>query len=517
MKIGTRFAVFSIVGVLFVGVGTLIAWKYSDEKFAQKQDELVEMQAVAMGVGAARQVVATRSTYTRQIVAALKPHGVKFSQHPGEGEAPLPAVFVTGIAEKLKSTVGDEGTTFVLRSGWNLNREQGITTDFEQKGWESLLTQEKDLQSVEPGNRAAKYKPFSFRSVENGVPVMKIMTADLASAPACVSCHNKLEASPEILAQRGAASPKVFELGDVMGAVVTTVPLARAEAIGQQLSETRAATNRNLILAIVGGFIFAIVLGLIGGRSLSTRLGAVTSRLREISEGEADLTQRLDINSKDEMGELAQYFNKFVERIQNIVSRVHSDTTRLVSVSSDLTSASEELTTNTNETTRKTEQMAEAARNMHERVQALNESPDEVSTSLDGLANAANEVTTSIHEIAKNTSNVAQTASETLQKADASKQRLETLRASSEEIQTVIEMIQDIADQTTCWPSTRRSKPPEPAKLEKVSAWLQPRSRNWPNRPPTRRTRSGTRSMEFRNPPETRSRESRKSTMEYKA
>jgi methyl-accepting chemotaxis protein len=44
--------------------------------------------------------------------------------------------------------------------------------------------------------------------------------------------------------------------------------------------------------------------------------------LKNIAEGDGDLTQRLDDNHRNEMGELAREFNRFIYNVQNIVKNV---------------------------------------------------------------------------------------------------------------------------------------------------------------------------------------------------
>ena len=65
-------------------------------------------------MGTAEMIAATRSVYTSDLVGQLKPHGVAFKQIPDQGEAPLPAVFVSGIAKKLQQNAGEQGS--VLRT-----------------------------------------------------------------------------------------------------------------------------------------------------------------------------------------------------------------------------------------------------------------------------------------------------------------------------------------------------------------------------------------------------------------
>jgi methyl-accepting chemotaxis protein len=43
---------------------------------------------------------------------------------------------------------------------------------------------------------------------------------------------------------------------------------------------------------------------------------------RDIAEGEGDLTKRITIESKDEIADLAQWFNIFLEKLQGIISTI---------------------------------------------------------------------------------------------------------------------------------------------------------------------------------------------------
>ena len=54
--------------------------------------------------------------------------------------------------------------------------------------------------------------------------------------------------------------------------------------------------------------------------------------LKDIAQGEGDLTMRLVVNSNDEVGELAKWFNIFIEKLQKIIGNI-SDNTKQVNVS----------------------------------------------------------------------------------------------------------------------------------------------------------------------------------------
>lgn len=77
-----------------------------------------------------------------------------------------------------------------------------------------------------------------------------------------------------------------------------------------------------------------VVVGLLVVALMAMRLvrpiRAVAERLQDISSGEGDLTQRLQVNSADEIGQLAQGFNLFMDKLQPIIRRVVDNTGQVV-------------------------------------------------------------------------------------------------------------------------------------------------------------------------------------------
>ena len=64
----------------------------------------------------------------------------------------------------------------------------------------------------------------------------------------------------------------------------------------------------------------------------------VADTLKEIAEGEGDLTRTISVNSKDEAGDLAMYFNKTLEKIKNLVKNVKKEAVILSEIGNDLAS-----------------------------------------------------------------------------------------------------------------------------------------------------------------------------------
>ncbi|MDR0320812.1 MAG: methyl-accepting chemotaxis protein [Treponema sp.] len=77
----------------------------------------------------------------------------------------------------------------------------------------------------------------------------------------------------------------------------------------------------------------------------------VTQTLKDISEGEGDLTRVINVKSKDEVGSLAQYFNKTLEKIKGLVIIIKNEAKNLSSIGSDLASNMNETAAAVNEIT----------------------------------------------------------------------------------------------------------------------------------------------------------------------
>jgi methyl-accepting chemotaxis protein len=157
--------------------------------------------------------------------------------------------------------------------------------------------------------------------------------------------------------------------------------------IGVVLDESivMAEANRLTWLAVIGTVIGVaislVVLGLLMGRLLQP-LTLLSTSLREINSGEGDLTRRLAISSNDEIGELSQEFNRFLQTLQSLIGDVMG--------SAHQVRESTALTSNESE---------QAARRLQEQLQEL-----------DQLATAMQEMASTAEEVARNAQNAAQAA-----------------------------------------------------------------------------------------------------------
>lgn len=124
-------------------------------------------------------------------------------------------------------------------------------------------------------------------------------------------------------------APIINSQGQVVGLVAADIA-----------ADSVLATQRKLLMSTltIGAISVAIAaaVGIWISSWISTPLITTVDMLKDIAEGEGDLTKRMEVNSQDELGDLAHWFNIFVEKIHNIVGRI-------ASAASDVSSTSEEL------------------------------------------------------------------------------------------------------------------------------------------------------------------------------
>ena len=96
-----------------------------------------------------------------------------------------------------------------------------------------------------------------------------------------------------------------------------------------------------ILIIIAAGFsVFSVGLSLFLSNRIAQPITLLNRRMKDISEGEGDLTAQLKINTKDELGELADNFNQFVGKIRDVISEVKNVISQLIASSTVMTKTS---------------------------------------------------------------------------------------------------------------------------------------------------------------------------------
>ncbi|WP_275096298.1 methyl-accepting chemotaxis protein [Sedimenticola hydrogenitrophicus] len=221
-------------------------------------------------------------------------------------------------------------------------------------------------------------------------------------------------------------------------AVIAKMNTEEAFRSVEELKSTIAgvAVGLSIVVFVVGALIGWLFTGLIV-RPIQQTVDAV----RDIAEGEGDLTRRLDARSKDELGELAGWFNRFLDKMQGVVGELNGVTQNLSVSAEQLSRVSEETRLGISNQQGQTEQAATATNQMAATVQ-------EVAKNAESAANSAmqarNEATQGKGTVDESIATIHDLSASVEQAAGV----IGRLEQDSIEIGGVLDVIRNIAEQT---------------------------------------------------------------------
>jgi len=98
-----------------------------------------------------------------------------------------------------------------------------------------------------------------------------------------------------------------------------------------------------LVLALVSLLVGGIGTLWVVRRTISRPSERMIALAKDLAEGEGDLTKRLDVQSRDEIGEMAYWFNTFLDKIHKLIGQVKETAGQVASASQQLSSAASQL------------------------------------------------------------------------------------------------------------------------------------------------------------------------------
>ena len=220
------------------------------------------------------------------------------------------------------------------------------------------------------------------------------------------------------------------------------------EGVGR-IDRNSAALIRTVVVLGIASDILLVMIGFIISKRIATPIKKLTKILKNISEGEGDLTRRIEISSSDEIGDMAGYFNLTFEKIRKLVASVSAHGERLGGVG-------EELATNMAETAAAVNEISENIRsikNQTERqtssVSETSSAMEQVSGGIDNLNRLIKEQSCNIRESEESIQGLISGIATVFSTLEKNSDNIETLAKTSQEGRTVLDKItaaiQDVA------------------------------------------------------------------------
>lgn len=202
------------------------------------------------------------------------------------------------------------------------------------------------------------------------------------------------------------------------------------------------ASARNLMITTTAiGILACCGLALFIVNKVVKGLAIVVERIKDVAQGEGDLTKRIEVQNDDELGELSKWFNTFMDKLQEIISQVAQSTEHIASATEEISSSATQSSQAAETQKDQTNQVSTAMQEMSSTVLQVSEN-----------SNKAAESARQAGEIAKNGGTiVSQTVSVIQGLATSTRDtatKIQELGKSSDQIGQIIGVIDDIADQT---------------------------------------------------------------------
>lgn len=208
-----------------------------------------------------------------------------------------------------------------------------------------------------------------------------------------------------------------------------------------EFSEETSKMQLYMLIFVAFIIILTGALSYVVPKVLVSSVNDLTRRIKEISEGDGDLTQRINSKRTDELGKLASACDDFVAKLQTLISEISSSSTSLESNAVQLTNTHENAQRVSNEQTRSIEQIAAAVNEFSVSIREVAERTLSTANETDHTA----ELTTQGMKIIDNSVDEINQLANSIKKAN---QVIEQLASESNNIATVLEVIRNIAEQT---------------------------------------------------------------------
>ena len=205
-------------------------------------------------------------------------------------------------------------------------------------------------------------------------------------------------------------------------------------------SNIRKATYEALIIGLIGILLQAGLAGWII-RQVLRPISSMVMLLKDVAEGDGDLTKRLDDSKDDEISVASRWFNQFIESVRQIIGQVSLTSTQLASAANQLHATAEQIATGAEEVASQTVTVATASEEMTATSGDIAQNCHHAADSAMLASSAAESGAVVVQNTVQGMHNIATRVQDTAR-------TVEKLGASSEEIGAIIGTIEDIADQT---------------------------------------------------------------------
>ncbi len=220
------------------------------------------------------------------------------------------------------------------------------------------------------------------------------------------------------------------------------------EGSSQQVEKVNGISRTIITAAIFVAIAMGLLFAWLTTHSITGPIRDVTAGLRDVAEGEGDLTKRLNIGYKNEVGELASWFNVFIDKMDLMIKEIADNSGKLGDSADQLMTISTTMAEGAVNVSSRSTTVAEGANRMSSSMTVVAQASSEASENINLVAAAAEEMTASVSQIAGSSENARTITELAVSKAASASKRVNHLGNAATAISKVTEVITEISAQT---------------------------------------------------------------------
>jgi methyl-accepting chemotaxis protein len=214
-----------------------------------------------------------------------------------------------------------------------------------------------------------------------------------------------------------------------------------------------AMTNQKLTLRqsqLIGltSMILFVILAFFIIQNIIKGIHKATEVALDLAEGEGDLTRRMNIASKDEIGLLSRSIDKLLSTLGGMIGQIKHSGEMLNLSGLELAALSEQMSNSTSNIKTRADGVATAAENMSENMNSVAAAVEEAAINITTVADSTGAIANAGKTISDNTKNARAMTSEAVSRTQSSYELINALADAAKAIGHVTETITEISEQT---------------------------------------------------------------------
>ncbi len=182
-------------------------------------------------------------------------------------------------------------------------------------------------------------------------------------------------------------------------------------------------------------------------KTLTRTTDMLITVLNDFAEGKGDLTKRIPVIKKDELGILTEHFNQFLESLQSLIKKINHSSRVISSSAGRFTDAVSSVSKNVSETSSGTANVSSAAEDLNMTMKGIAVAMEQAANNILNVSRSTAEVSEDAHAITSSSRKAMTISSNAVEKAQEVSKEIQILDEATFDIGKVLDTIDEISEQ----------------------------------------------------------------------